>query len=154
VTRSRREFSVILVERLLDLAGFDRRQRLAFYRHGYAWATQMELWGEKEMATLEARFRELRPGLEQLLFAERTGEALWGGEGACRIAERFLAAAAPVVDAIVRGQAAGRIRQDVIYLFWSYAHMFCNRLGIESAGEAVLRFFLRRLIEERAPVRA
>lgn len=58
------------------------------------------------------------------------------------------------MDAIVSGHATGRIRQDIVYLVWSYAHMFTNRLGVESAGEAVLRFFLHRLIEERGTVRA
>ncbi len=154
VSRSRREFSVLLVERLLDLAGFDHRRRLAFYRHGHAWATDMNLWGADDMATLEARFQALRPGLERLIFGGADGESRWGGPDAAGVAQRFLASAAPVVGAIVEGHAAGRIRQDLVYLFWSYAHMFTNRLGIESAGEAVLRFFLHRLTEEHGEVRA
>lgn len=156
VSRSRREFSVVLVDRLLDLARFDRRQRLAFYRHGHAWAA--ETWSEQDMQTLETRFQELKPGLAALIFGGAGNvddrEALWGGAEAAEIAERFLADAAPIVDAIVQGHAAGRIRQDPVYLFWSYAHMFTNRLGIEAAGEAVLRYFLRRLTEEHAPVQA
>ena len=156
VTRSRREFSVVLVERLLDIARFDRRQRLAFYRHGHAWAAEM--WGEKEMQTLEGRFQELKPGLEQLVFSNAGSvgdrEAIWGGAEAAGIAERFLTDAAPVVHAILEGHASGRIRQELVYLFWSYTHMFTNRLGIESAGEAVLRYFLRRLIEGHDPVQA
>jgi len=154
VTRSRREFSVLLVERLLDLARFDRRQRRAFYRHGYAWALETNAWGADEMAVLESRFQTLRAGLEHLIYGgDEAGDERWGGPGAARVAERFLAAAAPVVQAILDGHAAGRIRQDLVYLFWSYAHMFTNRLGIESAGEAVLRFFLHRLLQERDEVR-
>ena len=110
-----------------------------------------------ELAILEKRFQELRPGLEKLVYGEHAGahaeEALWGGAEGAGIASRFLDAATPVVESILDGHAAGRIRQDIIYLFWSYAHMFTNRLGIESAGEAVLRFFLHRLIEERGAVR-
>jgi len=154
VARSRREFSIVLVDRLLDLAGFDHRRRLAFYRHGYAWATEGGGWGPDELATLEARFRELRPGLESLLFGGAAPETVWGGAEPARIAERFLADAAPVVQTIVAGTQSGRIRQDPVYLVWSYAHMFSNRLGIESAGEAVLRFFLHRLIEEHGEVKA
>lgn len=158
VTRSRREFSILIVDCLLDLARFDRRQRVAFYRHGYSWATETNAWGADELAILEKRFQELKPGLERLVFAEHAGaradEALWGGHEAAGIADRFLTSAAPVVDAIVSGHATGRIRQDIVYLVWSYAHMFTNRLGVESAGEAVLRFFLHRLIEERGTVRA
>ena len=158
VTRSRREFSLLIVERLLDLARFDRRQRLAFYRHGYSWATESGAWGADELAILEQRFQGLKPGLERLVSGgpagARADEARWGGAVAAAIAHRFLDHAAPVVDAIVAGHAAGRIRQEIVYLVWSYAHMFTNRLGIESAGEAVLRFFLHRLIEEQHPVRA
>jgi len=102
--------------------------------------------------TTTARRRRLRSA-ESNFSGARADEALWGGAEAARIASRFLDAATPVVEAILGGHAAGRIRQDIIYLFWSYAHMFTNRLGIESAGEAVLRFFLHRLIEERGAVR-
>ena len=153
VARSRREFAVLLVDRLLDLARFDRRQRLAFYRHGYAWALETGSWGDGEKATLEERYRQLRPGLEALVFAP-DGDAAWGGAVPATIAREFLASAAPVVEAIRAGHAEGRIRQDLVYLFWSYAHMFTNRLGIESAGEAVLRFFLHRLVEDHGGVPA
>ncbi len=151
LAKPRREFSVLLVDRLLDLARFTRAQRIAFYRHGYAWAT--EEWDAEDVAALEERFQKLKSGLEALLFdSTRDPDALWGGADAARIAERFLSDAAPVIQAILDGHASGRIRQDLIYLFWSYAHMFTNRLGIESAGEAVLRFFLHRLIEEHGKV--
>lgn len=148
VARSRREFAVLLVDRLLDLARFDRKQRLAFYRHGYAWAVETGGWGEAERTTLEERWRALRPGLEALVFGPDS-DAAWGGPVPARIGRDFLAAAAPVIEAIRSGVAEGRIAQDFVYLVWSYAHMFTNRLGIESAGEAVLRFFLHRLVEER-----
>jgi len=154
VSRSRREFSIVLVDRLLDLAGLDHRRRLAFYRHGYTWAIDGGGWGEAEVAVLEDRFRALKPGLESLLFGDADPARVWGGAEPARIAQRFLTDAAPVVQAIVAGQAAGRIRQDLVYLLWSYAHMFSNRLGIESAGEAVLRFFLHRLIETHGEVQA
>ena len=153
VTRSRREFAVLLVERLLDLAGFDRTQRLAFHRHGWSWAIETGSWGEAERATLEERFQALRPGLEALVFGP-DGDAAWGGPVPAKIAHDFLAGVAPVIEAIRTGHAAGRIRADLVPLFWSYAHMFTNRLGIESAGEAVLRFFLQRLVEERGVVPA
>jgi len=155
VTKSRREFSILLVDRLLDLARFDRPSRLAFYRHGYAWATDMQTWGADEIAVLEQRFQQLKPRLVPLFFGSPVPDAseLWGGADAARIGERFLSDVAPVVESILAGHAAGRIRQDLVYLFWSYAHMFTNRLGIESAGEAVLRFFLHRLNQEHGEVR-
>jgi thiopeptide-type bacteriocin biosynthesis protein len=155
VAKSRREFSILLVDRLLDLARFDHCQRLAFYRHGYAWATETKGWGADEVAALEKRFQRLRPGLEGLFFGDPALDpaALWGGDEAARIAQAFLSHARPVAESILEGHAAGRIRQDLVYLFWSYAHMFSNRLGIESAGEAVLRFFLHRLMEEHGKAR-
>ena len=152
LAKSRREFSILLVDRLLDLARFTRRQRLAFYRHGYAWATEMAEWGPEEMAKLEQRFQALRSGLDRIFRADLPAAERWGGADAARLAERFLSQAKPVVDRILEGHAAGRIRQDVVYLFWSYAHMFTNRLGIEAAGEAVLRFFIHRWCEEHKEV--
>ena len=153
VARSRREFAVLLVDRLLDLARFDRNERLAFYRHGHAWAIETGGWGEAERATLEERYRALRPGLEALVFGPDS-DAAWGGPVPAKIARDFLDAAAPVMEAIRAGVAGGRIRQEIVYLVWSYAHMFTNRLGIESAGEAVLRFFLYRLVEDHGDVPA
>jgi len=158
VRRSRREFALLIVERLLDLTGLDHWDRGAFYWRGYSWATETGIWGPDDLAILEKRFQELKPSLERLVFGEwsgaRANEALWGGPEAAGIADRFLAGATPVARAILDGIAAERIQQDIVYLFWSYAHMFTNRLGIESSGEAVLRFFLHRLIKERGAVRA
>ena len=45
-----------------------------------------------------------------------------------------------------RGPPAGRVDQEIIYLAWSYTHMHCNRLGIDPSGEAILRYFLHRLL--------
>jgi hypothetical protein len=53
-----------------------------------------------------------------------------------------------VAEAIREGLAAGRIQQDPIYLAWSYAHMNCNRLGIDVTPEALLRYFMQRLLED------
>ena len=42
------------------------------------------------------------------------------------------------------GLAEGRIRAHATHLAWSLAHMFTNRLGIEPAAEAILRFMASR----------
>lgn len=150
--RSRREIALLLCDGLLDLAGFDFQQRLAFYRRGYAWALEDGQWTAQELEILERRFLELLPGLDRLLALPRDGDGLWGGSETAEVARRFIDQARPVVREIVDGQRAGRIRQDVIYLMWSYAHMFTNRMGIESSAEAILRYFMHRYLQERRQV--
>lgn len=154
VRKSRREIAMVLVERLLDVAGFTHAQKLALYRHGYQWALDNGDWTDAELRVLEARYAALRPGFERLFSDDPplAGAGLWGGETAEAIGERFLREARPLVEQIRVGLAAGTIRQDPIYLFWSYAHMFTNRMGIESSAEAVLRFFMHRFHQERQPV--
>ena len=46
---------------------------------------------------------------------------------------------------LVAAHAAGRIHQDLVPLAWSYAHMSCNRFGIDPTPEAILRCFMHRL---------
>jgi thiopeptide-type bacteriocin biosynthesis protein len=154
MAKSRREVALLVVDRLADLAGFDERQRLAFYRRGYAWALENGDWKEADLEVLERRFQSLRPGLERLFGEAKDDVARWGGEEVAAIATRFLDDAAPVLRTIVEGHRAGRIRQDLIYLVWSYAHMFTNRMGVEATPEAILRYFMHRLLQERRHVPA
>jgi len=150
LAKTRREFSLLLTERLLDLLGFERQQRLAFYDYGHQWTREMGTWKDAEIATIEAKYQELKPGLQDLFAGEQStdAEALWGGEAPARIAARWQEASRPVVLDIREAHAAGRIHQDLGYLAWSYAHMSCNRLGIDPTPEALLRYFMHRLIED------
>jgi len=150
LAKTRREVSLLMTERLLDLLHFDRAQRLAFYAYGYRWTREMGSWSEADFAAAEERYQDLKPGLQELFTGEqsREPELLWGGEEPARIAERCLDAIRPVAEAILDGHAAGRIRQDLVYLAWSYAHMHCNRLGIDPHPEALLRFFMHRLLQD------
>jgi thiopeptide-type bacteriocin biosynthesis protein len=150
LAKTRREWSLLMTEGLLDLLRFDRAQRLAFYAVGYRWTSEMGTWKEAELATVEKRYQELKPGLQDLFTGEqsRRPELLWGGEEPWRIAERCLEASRPVVEAILAAHAAGRIHQDLTELAWSYTHMQCNRLGIDPTPEALLRYFMRRLLED------
>jgi class I lanthipeptide synthase len=151
--KSRREVALLVADGLADLAGFDERQRLHYYRQGYSWALDTGAWTLADLEILERRFVALKPGLERLL-ADDHEVSRWGGEAVARIVRELMEAAAPVMRSIVEGHAAGRIRQDLTYLVWSYAHMFTNRLGIESTPEAILRFFMHRLVQERHHVAA
>ncbi len=150
--KSRREFSMVLIDRFLDLARFTPAERREYYKFGYAWALEQKIWEEEDHATLEGRFQSLRPGLERLFFGPTAMNPVefYGGPEAAEVAEKFLRAAEPVVENILREHHAGRIHQGLLYLFWSYAHMMTNRLGVESTPEAILRFFMHRLLEERA----
>ncbi|HEY0510655.1 MAG TPA: thiopeptide-type bacteriocin biosynthesis protein [Thermoanaerobaculia bacterium] len=148
--KTRREVSLLMTERLLDLLRFDRGQRTAFYAFGHQWTREMGTWSDADLATIEAKYQALKPGLQELFTGEQATdpESLWGGEEAARIAARWLEASRPVAAAILAGHAAGRIRQDLGYLAWSYAHMSCNRLGIDATPEALLRYFMHRLYQD------
>jgi thiopeptide-type bacteriocin biosynthesis protein len=148
--RSRREIALVFAEKLLDLLGFDRAARLAFYRYGYQWALDMGTWEKDDRALLEERYQELKPALAEL-FGEKVDPALlWGGERAAAIGRRCLAELAPTLHELRAAHADGRIAQDLGYLAWSYTHMHCNRLGIDPNPEAILRFFMHRFHQDRA----
>jgi thiopeptide-type bacteriocin biosynthesis protein len=153
---SRRELAMAVVDRFLDLTGFSAGERIEFYRYGYGWAIELKTWEAEELAVLETRFQKLRPGLEALFYGEAAEDPsrFYGGPEAAAAVARFLERARPIVDAIRRELDAGRIRQHPMHLFWSYTHMMTNRLGVEATPEAILRFFMARLLEERAKTAA
>jgi len=151
--KTRREVSLLMADRLLDMLRFDRAERLAFYAQGYQWTHEMGTWGEKDLALLEERFQGLREGLQDLFTGaqSREPEVLWGGPEPARIAAAWQRATAPIAERIRAAHAAGRIQQDKVYLAWSYAHMSANRLGIDPTPEAILRFYMHRLLQAQAP---
>ncbi len=152
LSKSRREYSLAFVESFLDLLGFERERRIAFYAMGCAWAFEDDGWGEDEIRVLDERYARLKDGLRDLLAAKRAGdlETYYGGAEPARIAAGCLGALRPVVGELLSAHAASRIRQDVVHLAWSLTHMHCNRLGILPGPEAILRYFLRRLYQEDA----
>ncbi len=155
LSRSRREYSLAFAERFLDLLGFDRARRIAFYRRGYAWAFDGDGgWRADDLQLLEKRYQGLREGLLALLAAGRRGDLAecFGGAEPARIATGCLEALRPVVEELLAAHAASRIRQDLVHLAWSLTHMHCNRLGLEPGAEAILRFYMCRLHEDRAIV--
>jgi thiopeptide-type bacteriocin biosynthesis protein len=151
LSKSRREYSLVLTECVLDLFGFDRAQRIAFYEFGYRWTREVGGWEPDEFQLLEQRYQGLRGGLVELVDGRHDGEAeaSWGGEQPAAIAHRCLDATRPVVEELLAAHAAGRVHQDPLHLAWSYCHMHCNRLGVATPAEAILRFFMHRLHEER-----
>jgi lantibiotic biosynthesis protein len=154
--KSRRELAMAIVDRFMDLSEFSPAERIDFYTYGYGWALEMKTWEAEELAALESRFQALRPGLESLFFGDPAEDParFFGGAEAAAVASRFLEQARPIVAAILREHRAGRIRQSLVHLFWSYTHMMTNRLGVEATPEAILRFFMARLLQERAKTAA
>jgi thiopeptide-type bacteriocin biosynthesis protein len=146
--KSRREYSIVMTERFLDLMRFDRAHRLAFYRFGYQWVVDGGYWKPDDFVVLEKRYQELKPGLVALLDREGDRDEAWGGSEAARIANACLEATRPVVDELLVAHAAGRIPVELPYLAWSLTHMHSNRLGIDATPEAILRYFLTRLYED------
>jgi thiopeptide-type bacteriocin biosynthesis protein len=150
VARSRREYCLLMTERLLDLMRFDRARRIAFYRHGYSFETGLGAWGPDELAALERHYRSIKEGLLELTRGDASQDplALWGGAEPARAANDCLGALRPLVDELLRGVAAGRIQRSLGDLAWALAHMHANRLQIEADAEAILRYFMHRLHEE------
>lgn len=147
--KSRREFSLLFADRFLDLMLFDRSRKLDYYSFSYRWAIEDGTWKEEDLRILDERYRALRPGLMDLLSGSgKRDSSVWGGSVPERIATECLEASRPVVEKVLDGIAAGRIRQDPIALAWSYTHMHCNRLGIDPVPEAILRYFMHRCLLE------
>jgi thiopeptide-type bacteriocin biosynthesis protein len=148
--KTRREISLLLTERLLDFFHFDRAQRLAFYAYGYRWTREMGTWDGDDLGIIDRRYEDLQSGLQDLFTGEQSREPdlLWGGEVPAGIALRWMESTRPLIDDLRAGLAASRIHQDPIYLAWSYAHMNCNRLGIDTTPEALLRYFMHRLLAD------
>lgn len=154
--RARRELNVVLTERLLDLMGLERACRLALYRQGFRWAETSDGWSREDRRRLDERYAAVKRGLADLLWGQTSGDpaAVWGGEEAARIARECLQALEAAIGRLRRAHAAGRVGQDLAYLAFTFAHMNANRLGIGAAAEAILRYFVYRLMRDGEDVRS
>lgn len=148
--RSRREWSLVYVERLFDLLALEPKLRAAVYRFSYSWALDQGFWSDDDLETLSKRYATLSSDFEDLLRGETSRDpvAQLGGAEAAAIVERAMDGLRPVAERIVAGLASGSIRQEIGHLAWSYGHMHCNRLGIDAHPEAILRFFMHRFYED------
>ena len=147
LAKTRREYSLVFVDSFLDLMGFDRDTRIAYYAFAHSWPITDGTWAEDDFRALDRKFASLEPGLVELLRGDQSRDPVsrWGGEEPARIAARCLAASRPVVAELISQHHAGLIPQDLVNLAWSYTHMHCNRLGIDAMPEAILRYFMWRL---------
>ena len=145
--KTRREYSLLFVEKFLDLMGFDRDTRIAYYSFAHSWPITDGDWKDEDLRALETKFTALERGLVDLLSGEQSRDAAaqWGGEEPALIAARCLDASRPVLDELKARHRAGEIPVNLVNLAWSYTHMHCNRLGIDAMPEAILRYFMWRL---------
>lgn len=148
--KSRREYSLMFTERFLDLFGFDGSRRREFYLEGHAWAFRDGVFREEDRPRLDRQYVSVRGGLREWLHAPRAEEpaTVFGGPEPARIAASCLAAIRPVAEELLAAHADGSIHQGLVYLVWSYAHLHCNRLGIDLVPEAILRYLMFRAHEE------
>jgi thiopeptide-type bacteriocin biosynthesis protein len=147
LAKTRREYSLLFVERFLDLMAFDRDTRIAYYAFGHSWPIADGTWNDDDLRALDAKFASIEPGLVDLLRGDQSRDpaSQWGGVEPADIAARCLDATRPVVDELRSRHRSGEIEQDLVNLAWSYTHMHCNRLGIDAMPEAILRYFMWRL---------
>jgi len=147
LAKTRREYSLLFVERFLDVMGFDRETRIAYYAFAHSWPIRDGTWSDDDLAALDRKFASLEPGLVELFLGatSRDPALQWGGEEPAAIAARCLDASRPVARELTAHHRTGRIPLDLVNLAWSYTHMHCNRLGIDAIAEAILRYFMWRL---------
>jgi thiopeptide-type bacteriocin biosynthesis protein len=148
--KSRREYSLMFTERFLDLFGLEGSLRRQFYLEGYAWAFRDGVFREEDRPRLERQYVSVRDGLREGLRGLRADDPaiVFGGPEPARIAASCLEAMRPVAKELLSAHADGSIHQGLVYLVWSYAHLHCNRLGIDLVPEAILRYLMFRASEE------
>jgi thiopeptide-type bacteriocin biosynthesis protein len=148
--KSRREYSLMFTERFLDLFRFDGSHRRQFYLEGHTWAFRDGVFREEDRPRLERQYDGVRNTLREWLRGPRAEDPaiVFGGPEPARIAASCLEAMRPVAEELLAAHADGSIRQGLVYLAWSYAHLHCNRLGIDLVPEAILRYLMFRAYEE------
>jgi hypothetical protein len=134
---SRAQFSVVVIERLLDALGIRGAARLAFYRQSFEWAVASGRWDAEVFEALERTFANQRDSLAVMLDARDDGEGrgAWPAPDAARIGRALLGAACSELRS-----AAG----DPATLATFAAHAHSNRLGVHASQEATLRYLAWR----------
>lgn len=144
----RREFSLLLTERLLAQSGCSAAERSRFYAIGWDWATRDGSWTEDDLVTLRRRAHQQRAPLAELL--DTAARGAWPSACDARavaLADRFLASNAPLLAAYFSDRQRSAGSSDPVAIAWSLLHRHCNRLGIPGLGEAVLRYLVHTQIE-------
>ena len=145
-TGSRAQFSLLLVERLLDLFRLAGARRLEFYRRGFQWEVDLGRWDGEVFAALEEKYESQKGALRSSLDS-RPDDAhadAWGGMESAGIACRLLDSLEGAVQPLLAAQAASRLERDLLDFASFAAHAHANRLGIHATQEATLRYLAWR----------
>src|SRR4030095_2673502 len=104
----------------------------------------------------EKRYESVREALAALLSARRDGdvETVYGGPVPSAIARTWRETTAAAITMLRQRHAEGAITEPLEHLAWSYAHLHCNRLGLDVPAEAILRYLMFRHYEDErvAPI--
>jgi hypothetical protein len=144
---SRAEWSLFVVEGLLDRFSLSDEDRLEFYREGFQWALETGRWDDGVLAALEEKYRAEADALTALLdraAAPASLDSLWKNARAVRIARSCLDAQGAPIAAIVALSRTGRLDRTLRHVAGFAARGHSNRLGIHATQEAVMRYLVWR----------
>lgn len=139
---SRAQWSLEVVERLLDLFGLRGEERLDFYRRGFQWAPDAGRWDAEVFGALEQKFESQHAGLVEVLRPN--------GVGQDRTAATLIDALHAPIAALLAAAAEGAIRKSPVELAVIAGHAHSNRLGIHATQEATIRYLVWRASGGRA----
>jgi hypothetical protein len=130
-------YSVIVVERLLDLLELRGEERLRFYRRSFEWAIAAGRWDEEVLGALERTLEHQEKAITAAIDAKDpgTGQGPWPGPEAARIGRALLES---IADPLRRAA----IDPERSALLAARAHS--NRLGLHASREAALRYLVWR----------
>ncbi len=148
---SRAQWSLLVVERLLGLFGFEGDERLEFYRRGFQWAADLGRWDQEVFAALERKYEIQQEAIRDALALCATDPApdAWGGSEPARIAIELLGSLREPIAALLAAAAAGRIARTPVDLAVLVSHAHSNRLGIHATQEATIRYLVWRARRDR-----
>lgn len=143
---SRAQWSLLVVERLLDLFELHGEERLDFYRRGFQWALSLGRWDAEVLAALERKFEAQAGALRTAIGGSdgRDTPGDWGGADAAQVASRFLDAARGPVSAVLSATTNARLAKAPIDIALFVAHAHSNRLGIHATQEGTIRYLVFR----------
>ena len=148
LSTSRAQWSLLVVEAMLDLFGLTGDDRLGFYRRGWEWAPDAGRWDDEVFAALEDKYEAQRDALRVALSGPTT--ETWGGSVPERIATTLLSSVHEPIVAIRTGEA-GPTPKSVVDLALLVGHAHSNRLGIHATQEATIRYLVWRARGGRRP---
>jgi thiopeptide-type bacteriocin biosynthesis protein len=150
---SRGQWSLLVVEELLNLFGLSADERLEFYHRGFQWSSDLGRWDAEVFDALERKFAAQEEALQRATLFPSGGipDDAWGGVTPARIARDLLAALRTPVATLLRAAAGGAIAKTPVDLAVLAGHAHSNRLGVAPTQEATMRYLIWRARGGRRP---